>query len=153
MVAVESWVGKGLWVGPRKFWVLSNSARKQRLLPSRSLCSLIGKRRIIEPVCFTRVFSKSTAMIMNCSSLMSNEKVSYGCSNPHGCAQLWFWKQFAAGEGKPLWGAPGPADATPLLPASSHRHHVFPISLSFAFPFRPVFLAIIVHHLPDAKSP
>lgn len=118
-----------------------------------SLCYLICKRRIIESVCFTRVFSKSTEMIMHCSSLMSNEKVSYGCSTPRGCAQLWFWKEFAAGEVKPLRGAPGPADPTPLLPASSHLHHVFPISLSFAFPFRPGFLAIIVHHLPDAKSP
>lgn len=90
---------------------------------------------------------------MNCSPLMSNEKVNYGCSTFHACAQLWVWKQFAPGGVKPLWGTPGPADPTPVLPAASHPHHVFPISLSFAFPFRPMLLAIIAHHRPDAKSP
>lgn len=74
-------------------------------------------------------------------------------SNSSCLAQLRFWKQFAPGEVQPLWGAPGPADSSHFLPAASHLHHVFPISPSCAFPFRPVFLAIIAHHHPDAKSP
>lgn len=74
--------------------------------------------------------------------------LSDGCLIPHACAPLQFWKRFAPGEVKPLWGAPRPADPTPFLPASSHPHHVFSISLSFAFPFRPVFFVIIAHHRP-----
>lgn len=84
---------------------------------------------------------------MNSSSLISNKKVRLWVSNSCLCSVV-IWKQFAPGEVKLLQGAPGP----PFLPASSHPHHVFPINLSPAFPFRPMFLALIVHRSQKAVS-
>lgn len=49
---------------------------------------------------------------------------------------------------------------SPFLPAACHLHHVFPISPSCAFPFRPVFLASLLtisqmqglHRIPEHSS-
>ena len=93
----------------------------------------------------------STKMITSCSSLMSYEKVMG--------VQLFMPRSVAILETVCPWRSAA-FTGSRFLPAACHLHHVFPISPSCAFPFRPVFLASLLtifqmqglHRIPERSS-